>query len=188
MNDKIETQDIKIKTLENENKERVKENNTTKEQVDDQVNRSLRNTLVFRGIKGKANESWKTTRDNLHNIIGKLIPDARGHKLIERAHHAKPKNQNGDDEITTPIFAKFFDWNDAQQILDDFKDLNLKKGEKIHVEQMYSPQVTTRRNEALLKRKELKEAGEIVSGYITYPAILMIKKQGERNYVKHSTF
>ena len=35
-----------------------------------------------------------------------------------------------------------------------------------------------RRNAALLKRKELKEAGEIISGYLKYPARLMIKKPG----------
>ena len=42
--------------------------------------------------------------------------------------------------------------------------------------QKYCERLTTRRNEALKKRKILKESKEIVSAYVAYPAVLMIKQ------------
>ena len=41
---------------------------------------------------------------------------------------------------------------------------------------MYGKITTARRNLALKLRKELKEKGQIVSGYIVFPAKLLVKK------------
>ena len=37
------------------------------------------------------------------------------------------------------------------------------------------------RNQALAERKLLKEENKIISGYVAYPATLMVKSQGEPN-------
>ena len=47
---------------------------------------------------------------------------------------------------------------------------------------MYSSSVTARRNKAMLKHKELKRDEKAIQGYVKYPAILMVKKPGERSY------
>ena len=47
---------------------------------------------------------------------------------------------------------------------------------------------TRRRNMALAERKRLKEAGELVSGYVAFPAKLMVKKHGDKEYKLHTDF
>ena len=38
------------------------------------------------------------------------------------------------------------------------------------------------------ERKKLKTSGEIISGYIEFPATLMVKKPGESKYVVKAKF
>ena len=154
-------------------------NKKTRIKLDDQVNRSLRKSLIFRGIKGDDTEIWEETRRKLNFIIGQHLPRMKNSTVVERAHHGKYYNNS----TSTPIFACFYDWNDSQEILEKF---SRNKIEGIHCEQMYSSEITSRRNLALLKRKELKARGDIVSGYIAYPATLVVKKMGESKYSTHS--
>ena len=54
---------------------------------------------------------------------------------------------------------------------------------------MYSQNVTGRRNLAMVERKKLIENKTIVSGYLAFPAVLMIKKTtSDKKYVSHSVF
>ena len=76
-------------------------------------------------------------------------------KKIERAYRAK-ENRSGRN---LPVIAKFTDWNFSEEVKTSFikaaKDGNDRT--PIFVSQMYSPTLTTRRNEAIKKRKELRE-------------------------------
>ena len=80
------------------------------------------------------------------------------------------------------IYATVYDWNVGQQIIQTFTKKAIKKQVSVYVDQMYSPAVTIRRNEAILKRAELKKNNIIVSGYLAYPATLMAKCTGESAY------
>ena len=65
---------------------------------------------------------------------------------------------------------------------------------KISVDQKYGPLTTQRRRKALEKRKELKENGNISSGFIDFPAKLMVNypgdldELGKKIYKLHSNF
>ena len=50
----------------------------------------------------------------------------------------------------------------------------------VFVSQIYSTSLTERRNVALKYRADLKEQDPPIQGYVKFPAILMIKRTGER--------
>ena len=50
----------------------------------------------------------------------------------------------------------------------------------VFVSQIYSTSLTERRNVALKYRADLKEQDPPIQGYVKVPAILMIKRTGER--------
>ena len=62
------------------------------------------------------------------------------------------------------------------------------KKSQIFVTQMFSAALTSRRNAAMMERKELKAQDPTLQGYVKYPAILMIKKQEEPNYTEYATY
>ena len=80
-------------------------------------------------------------------------------KKVERAHRTK-ENRPGRN---LPIIAKFNDWNFSEEVKTSFikaaKDGNDRT--PIFVSQMYSSALTTRCNEAIKKRKELREEDQV---------------------------
>ena len=58
----------------------------------------------------------------------------------------------------------------------------------IFVSQMYSPALTTRRNEAMKKRKELREEDQGIRAYDKYPAVLMVKQPGQEAYTPYAEY
>ena len=94
-------------------------------------------------------------------------------KKIERAHRAK-ENRPGRN---LPIIAKFNNWNFSKEVKTSFikaaKDRNNRT--PIFVSQIYSPSLTTRRNEAMKKRKELREEDRGIRAYVEYLAVLIVK-------------
>ena len=160
-----------------------KESKAAKVDLDDQVNRTLRKTLVFKGIRGQSNEPWDTTREKLNKIIGKKVPTLKDMCPVERAHHWKPKKEGDEPVESTTIFAAFSNWNDAQAVLRASRD-----GGNFRAEQMFSPAISSRRNQAMLKRRALKDEGRIEKAYVAFPAKLMVKKKGELIYTLHLEF
>ncbi|XP_065642635.1 uncharacterized protein LOC136074258 [Hydra vulgaris] len=104
--------------------------------------------------------------------------------MVERAHRGKKNNNNS----PAYIYAKFYDWKDVQHVIHTFKNLINSKfmGMSIYVNQMYSPLLTARRNEALLTRKQLKANNVITSDFIAYPATLMLIHLNIASLSKHS--
>ena len=82
----------------------------------------------------------------------------------------------------------FHNWNHCQKILEGFKKFGFLQKDNIYVEQRYGPITTWRRNEAKKLRKLLKEKKEILSGYVAYPAKLMVKHSKEGKYFLHTDF
>ncbi len=56
--------------------------------LDDQINRSLRSTLIFKGIKEEPHETWIQTRKTLCEVIARQLNMDAGHvqDMVERAH------------------------------------------------------------------------------------------------------
>jgi len=182
--------------------------NLLEEKIESRTNRQLRKTLVFKGIpektsppktsgskrtgenKQKTGESWDDTRkllaDKIANICVMRKEDAS--RIIERCHRSNnSKNYKGTGP--RPIFAAFFDWNDSEWVKSEFRKNNINDPScRTYAEQKFGPFTTMRRSQALLLRKKLKEEGTIVSGYVSFPAKLMVKKPGGENYYLEKDF
>ena len=167
------------------------ENTLLANKIDDQINRNMRKTLIFKGIPQQQDieNTWEKTESTLINILineANVHPD-HANKIFERVHRGK----KGGEKYGPPhIYACCYSWKDAQKLIRTFKEPNYKKNSQmeIYVEQLYSPEVTKRRNEAMKVRKTLKNNKEIMSGYVEYPAILMVKHTVKGKYEKHSSY
>ena len=192
--DKTKTE---VSVLKGENK-RLKEkvNNVSsnqhslEERIEDRTNRQLRKTLVFRGIPEQPStatdgaetathktESWQETKDLLADQISEIcaLPKPDAAAMLERAHRSAP-NPRYKGTASRPIYVALFDWNQSQLCIEKFRQHNItNKNSKISCEQKYGPITTQRRNQAMMMRKELKDSGEIVAGYVAFPARLMAK-------------
>ena len=107
--------------------------------------------------------------------------------MIERAHRARP---NPKRKGPAPIFVKFLSWKDSERVKSAFLEKNRDSPSGIYADQKYGPLTTMRRGMALMKRKELKDAGKIVKAFVKYPARLHVKytnREGE-GYLFHSDY
>ena len=59
--------------------------------LDDQINRNMRTTLIFKGIKEEKDEGWEQTEDRLVDVLSRHLnlnkDNLKG--MIERAHRGK---------------------------------------------------------------------------------------------------
>ena len=172
----------KIEMLETKNKELTDE-------LEESKNRSMRKTLVFKNIRQpQQRESWDQTKQILTNEILNVMPELDKDFVtskIERAHRVKRNNYGS----ILPVIAKFSDWTFSEQVKFSFikaaaKD---KKDETlIIVSQMYSAALTTHRNNAMIKRKELRKDDHRIQAYVKYLAVLMVKYPGESVYTSYA--
>ena len=114
------------------------------------------------------------------------MPQIQLHQIlsqIERAHRSTTESHS----TYRSIIVNFSDWGFSEDIKSAFvkapKDEN-----RIYVSQMYSPVIASRRNDAMKKRRKLKNKGKDTQGYIKYPATLMIKKPGDPKYSVYQEF
>ena len=76
-----------------------------------------------------------------------------------------------------------YDWKDCEYLIKKFRENNIaNKNSTIYCEYKFGPLTTRRRNLALAERKKLKAEGEILGGYVAYPARLMVKTTAKSNY------
>jgi len=167
------------------------------EAIEDRTNRQLRKTLVFKGIpeekirdESSSNpdgspklraENWSDTAEILAKAMSAAIPNTSvevARSMVERCHRAAP---NAKYKGTGPrqIFASFVDWRDSERTKEAFRK---NTGVSIYVEQKVGARTTFRRNVALKERKRLMEAHTIMSGYVAFPARLMVKDSGGAKY------
>lgn len=96
---------------------------------------------------------------------------------VEKAHRAK-ENRPG---RKLPVIAKYTDRNFSKEVKTSFIKA-VKDGNDhipIIVLQIYSPALTTRRNETMKKQEKLREEDQGIRAYVKYPAALMVKQPGE---------
>ena len=186
-NQTSEIQELKKSTL-----ELRKANEKLEEKLEEQTNRGLRNTLIFKNIEEEKDEKWKETTEKVVTAIKKASKNSVTFEdaldMIERSHRGNQKNKNktAKDRRPRPVYALISDWRHAEQLREYF--LKKPKSMNIFCEQMYGPRTTWRRNKALAKRKEMKANGEITSGFVSYPAKLMVKKRGNDSYTLEHDF
>ena len=156
--------------------------NEVEELLEERTNRQLRQTLVFRGVREVEDESWEDTSEIIAKLISKNlgISSNKAHDMLNRVHRGKPANINKNSP--RPIYAALFKWHDCEELVEGFRDLNINQKSSIRVSYMYGPKTSLRRGLALVERKNLKDSGAIISGYLAYPARLFGKTPGSNNY------
>ena len=176
----------RVDDLTNENIEKAKEIQKLTEDMDDLRNRNMRNNLVLKGFP----ESTGDEKENTREIVVAHLAELGGQdydevdNIVDRCHRGgrKDKNNNKPRNIYMNLCASRY--------VDFYIDAAWRKNKNtpIRHERQYTASVNERRNAAMLERKRLKEAGEIIAGYLEYPAKLMVKKAGETKYTLKDTF
>ena len=192
----------RINTLETKltNMENLSEKfNDLRELTEERTNRQLRETLIFKNVPEQAEETWNDTKILLAKLISEHC-DMRYEDVIvdiKRAHRERKRPPNADNTRTGKrhIYVAFKSWDLPQNIIEVFRQKNINdRNFVIHAEQKYGPMTSKRRNLALQKRKELKGIGAITSGYIDFPARLMVNvnntvnREGKKLYICHTDF
>lgn len=155
------------------------------EQIEDLRNRSMRSTLIFKGVAvGKNEKTWSDTECELLKTIKKADKQI-GDDIIERCHRG-PVRKEQDPEIV----CKFYSWKDAERVKQSFIEKNIKdKKFNVFCKQKYGPLTTARRNMAMLERKRLMNEGIAAKAYVAYPAKLMIaQSKRDKKYTMHTNF
>ena len=156
--------------------------------VDDQTNRTLRSTLVFRGVKQAGDEhSWDDCKKTFINKISSLNLDNITLETlkanIERIHRGKSPQFNVKN-FPAPIYVKFVNWSFSDTLRKAIIQHKFAPGDdKIYVDQVYSSALTARRSEALKLRRALLQLDENKNKtiFLNFPARLMIKIKGSSN-------
>ena len=153
------------------------------ERIEDRTNRQLRQTLIIVGVKESRDETWNDTRDLLAETISKNLKTSfnSADKMLNRVHRASRKDPHHPGNPRR-IFAAVHQWDDCEMLVEKFRELNVSGRSGVRINYMHGPLTTVRRNMAMLKRKQLKEAGTLQSAYVAFPARLFGKKHGEDAY------
>ena len=116
----------------------------------------MRSTLIFKNIPGIQNESWEDTSRLLADFITCELDLPHSFEEIDfeisRAHRSAEQDkdhQNKNQRCPKPIFAQFVNWRIAKEIRNRIIELNGKRHINVFVSQMYSKELTLRRNGTL---------------------------------------
>ena len=168
-------------------------NHVLLEKAEDLTNRSLRKTVIIRGIPEERGEvSWDDTRKVVVNALvkytGRSYDDLNS--VFERIHRAtkKESTNNQQNRSTQPriIHALLRDWNEIEKLSTALRKSEEQNG--IYIDQQYGPLTTYRRSQALLKRKTMKEANTITGGHVKYPAVLFVRYSHGEKFVRCEDF
>lgn len=182
--EKSEANDKEIKVLIERNLDYENRIKILEDDLDDQINRSMRETVVFKNIPG-SESSWEETAKVLCRCINECdgnIPEGEAWDMIERAHRVKSKVEHKGPDI---IVAKFIDWKSSELIKDIFTKRNTKMGKRginITAEPLQSKKLLARSNAAKKFWKEQKLLNPNWKMFVAHPAKLLLKRPGENSY------
>lgn len=152
-------------------------------ELEDVHERSLRSTLVIKGLRESHEKTWDDTRKVVCNFLAKSCNRSEDYfdHHIERAHRSKA---TGETNIR-PVFIKFTDWRVAEEV----RLIRPRSQDGVFITQLHTPRLTARINAALLERKKLRNGeGNTWKMYVAHPAKLMIKRPTDRTYLVHKVF
>ena len=174
------------------------------ENVEDRTNRQLRETLIFKNIPEEpgATEDYKDTKELLAATISDNCDGISydfALQQIKRAHRESDHRRTDDGEQLRlgkrHIYAAFHSWDLCQTILESFREENIAdQNFPIQAEQKYGPKTSKRRQLAFQLRRQLIDNGTITSGFVQFPAKLMVNlpgnngPNGKKIYTAHTNF
>lgn len=166
--------------------EMKKQVNDLQERVEERTNRQLRQTLVWRNLpEGREEKTWADTKTLLASKMSELlnIDPSEAKSKINRCHRGGNAEYYRNEGRCRPIYAAMLTWDSCEDLVKAARGQN-----DFYIDYKYGPMTTQRRNLALKKRKELKSAGVITSGFIKFPAILMGRKSDTDKYYEVENF
>ena len=146
----------------------------------------MRNNLVIKGAPELPAQSLRRENtkelviDHINSIMGNKYTRSEVENCIDRAHIGGKQIQGK----PRPIFCNLL----MSTFVDEICDTSRTLISNIKFERQYTPELNERRNKAILKRKELKGSNAIISGYVAYPATLMVKTTINSTYKKFEDF
>ena len=158
----------------------VKQMESIEEKLEERINRQLRKTLVFCGVKMNTSErSWKDCEEVLAKEIAFTlnIDTKDAINMIDRCHRGGNPEYFKKENKATTIYASMHEWNVCEDII-----FQARCKRTIFVDYKYGPLTTKRRNLALKSRRELINSRAITQGHIAYPARLMGKEKDDLKY------
>ena len=150
----------------------------TEDEIDELVNRTMRNNIVVKGIPEDPKEDWETTKTKLCEHLA-ILSNENVHDIkekIDRAHRGGKPQQDRDRPRN--IYANFLYSTDASYYVEESVKYCVKNKNncKWRVENQFSTEVNDRRNQAMLLRKQLLQTKQIAQGHLVFPAKLYGKK------------
>ena len=184
-NEKGECNKFEIDQLKVKVSDLFTEVNNLRDKLDDCQNRSMRKTLIFKNIpiNSSKSESWNESKAKLVQEI-KIVMANYSEEEIASKIECGYRSKENHHKATPAIIAKITECSFSEEIKSQF----IKARSAIIVTQMYTPALTSRRNNAMKKRKELREEDNNIQAYVKYPAILMVKKAGDKKYKKYAEY
>ena len=160
--------------------------------VEDRTNRQLRQTIVVKGLPEKKNETWTDTRNALAKYVSKSynMEFKTAYGMFERVHRGGGDGYDNKKKGRRDIYALCSHWDDSELLVwgSFTANKNKPKKDKVFIDYKYGPHTTLRRGEALKKRKEILDQKLYKNAYVKFPAVLMVRKDGEDNYSKLEDF
>ena len=158
---KADTNEDSIKNVREELESRDKKIDMLEREIDDLRNRSMRKTLVFRGLPAKAEgtDTWENIQKFSLKFLALYDPEF-AHLSIDRAHRSARKIDPRKSKSPTPrpVFAEFVSWQNASRVLTMAPKIGKTPYEfqgheyNISVEQMVSKSAIENRQTALKVR------------------------------------
>ena len=181
---RIERLEKQLHNLKNEINKVENNSSNLSSLVSDNINRSMRSTLIIKGLPEDQGETWENTTTKLINTLAEMDGNLNKDVIsddIERAHRGGKQNRNR----PRLLFVKFHSWKKSELYRSIIcKHSRENKDSTIIADQMYSQDVTKRRNEALKYRRELINNGDKRKMYIRFPAKLMVKNDSKYSLLK----
>jgi hypothetical protein len=158
--------------------------------VDEQIDRAMRDQLIFYGVHKESNERhWD--HEHTTRVLAEWLATAAGKpckyfdEAIERAHRG-PVNP---EKTGPPVIYCKFRWRVAEEIRNLFMAKSHKIG-AVTIKNNFSKATGQRVNDALIYRKKLRaeEGGAELKLKVDYPARLMVKAPGASKYTLKKAF
>ena len=153
-------------------------------ELEDLRNRSMRSNLIFKGIPEESKETWDDASQLLACFITEnlnlLYSFDQMDMLISRAHRTNDTDSSrwNNESEPRPIIVQFINWRVAEEVRQKIIHLNLRNQLKAIVNQIFPKELTERKNNALIKRKEYLRLHPDLQINSDYPATLKSYQKG----------
>ena len=171
----------RVEALEREKGESEKTIQTLHNDLDDVKNRNMRNNLIIKGLPESSNGEKEDTRAVVINYLAELAEqdEAEIEDVVDRCHRGGRKNNNNNNNnINNKPRNIYMNFTSSRHVDFYIQKARTQKSE-YKLERQFTKPVQDRRNAAMLHRRTLLDNKEITSGYLEYPATLMVKKPGD---------